>query len=211
MSAVTAQPADAEAVRALAGEILQRPEYAAARAPEDFFNYLRVLLEALEWILELLDRFNALRFSAPGLFWLILGVMLGVLVLLVAHMSWAISRALRDSGGLEKVGEPPTPLDFSSDARRLAADGCYLEAAHRLLLATLQHLARGGLIELRPEDTNRRLRTRLEEARLPGALRRELATLMGETERLWFRDRRDDRDLYDRWSTAYSNLQEATR
>jgi len=204
MSAAAGQPADAEAIRALAAEILQRPEYAAARDQAELLDYLR-------WFLELLDRFHALRLSAPGIYWLIVGALLLALVLLVAHISWSISRALRDSAAVEKGIRPAPPADFLGDARRLAADGHHLEAAHRLLLATLQHSARAGLIELRPEDTNRRLRGRLDGAPLPGELRRELLALMVETERLWFGDRRGDPALYDRWSAAYVGLLEATR
>jgi len=204
MSAAAGQLADAEAIRGLAAEILQRPEYAAARDPEELLKYLR-------WLLEFLDGLNELRFSAPGLYWLILGVLLLVLGLLVAHISWAISRAMRDSAELGKGFEAPPPADFQRDAQGLAADGRYLEAAHRLLLATLQHSARAGLIELRPEDTNRSVRRRFEGARLPRDLRTEVLALMVETERLWFRDRRSHPALYDRWSAAYAGLLEATK
>jgi hypothetical protein len=198
------QLADAEAIRGLAAEILQRPEFAAARDPEDLLRYLR-------WLLEFLQGLDELRFSAPGMYWLVLGALLLVLVLLVAHISWAISRALRASTEAGKAVAPPPPADFRRDAQRLAADGRYLEAAHRLLLATLQHSARAGLIELRPEDTNRRLRRRIDRARLPGDLRMELLALMVETERHWFRDRRSDPALYERWSAAFAGLLEATK
>jgi hypothetical protein len=204
MSVPAGQLADGEAIRGLAAEILQRPEYAAARDPVEVLKYLR-------WFLEIIDWFDTLRTTSPGIYWLVLGVLLLVLVLLVAHISWAISRALRESVEAGEAMEPPPPVDFLLDSRRLAHRGHYLEAAHRLLLATLQHSARAGMIQLRPEDTNRKLRGCLDRAELPEGLRRELLALMVETERVWFRDRRDDPILYDRWSAAYAGLLEATK
>jgi len=204
---------NAEAIRTLAAEILQRPEYAAAREPEamDWFTrwwgLLADLLRQLEGYFAWLE---ALRSSSPVLYGLLYAGLLIVLVLLIAHMSWAISRALRGSTAPEPSRGAAPLFDFLGPSRGLALEGRYLEAAHRLLLACLQRSAHAGLIELHPEDTNRKVCERFEVARLPGTLRAELLELVRLTERAWFRDRVDDPVLYERWAAAYGRLVEAT-
>lgn len=210
MNAPVGRAADAETIRNLAAEILQRPEYASARASEDILAPLKWFLEGLEQLLGFFRWFDGLRHAAPVVYWLVFAGLLTVLALLIAHICWAVSRALRESAEIGQTREVSGRVDFSDQARSLAGEGRYLEAAHRLLLATLQHSARAGLIELRPEDTNRKVRERLNRAGLPARLRGELLALMLETERAWFRDREDDAVLYQRWSAAYGNLTEAT-
>ena len=204
---------DASATRALAAEILQRPEYASARTSDElgWLSQLKtVLVDLLRHLAEFGAWLDALRSSSPALYWLLFAALVFVLVLLVAHISWAISRALRGSSELEpRRGSAPS-IDFPGQSRRLAEEGRYVDAAHCLLLASLQCSAHSGLIELHPEDTNRDVRGRLEVARLPGPLRAELLELMRITERAWFRDRVEDPALYARWSAAYGRLVDAT-
>jgi hypothetical protein len=101
-------------------------------------------------------------------------------------------------------------VDLVAAAQELAAQGRFLEAAHQLLLACLRSVARHGIIELHPEDTNREVRARLDGASLPGPLRDELLALLGSTERAWFRDRGQDPELYRRWQSTYADLQDLT-
>ena len=192
-----------QAVRELAHEILARPEYAAAHGPSE--SEL-VWLRALEWLLSLLRSFEALRLSDPLLYWSIVAALTLLAALLLAHIVWAIACALRFEPAPERTPAGVERPDLALEAERLAGQGRHLEAAHCLLLAALERLARAGWIDLQPEHTNRVVRARLGASRLPGGLGAELVELIAATERNWFRERSDDPDLYGRWRTAYGRI-----
>ena len=104
----------------------------------------------------------------------------------------------------------PDPRDFAREARQLAEEGRYLEAAHQLFLASLQRVVQARMIELQPNHTNRVIRTALESSSIPSALRVELVELVRTTDRAWFRNRADDPELYARWAEAYGQLVQVT-
>ncbi len=193
---------DASRIRELAEEILSRPEYADDKLDLGPPHWLR-------WLVELLDRFmswiNGLYVTSPILYWLFLAGLLLVSCLLIWHIAWSISRAMRD-----RTPQPPAPvhreMDFRALAEELSREGRHLEAAHQLLLACLQRSAQTGLIELHPDDTNLVARARLKASPLSAQLRAELQQLIGTTERAWFRDRSSDPGLYDRWTRAHRDL-----
>ncbi len=197
---------DSSRIRELAEEILSRPEYARAKINVEAPQWLRWFFERLNEFLSWLDGLYA---SSPILYWLLLAGLLLVLGLLVAHMVWSISRALRDQEP-EQVVSGHEEKDFGAVADELARNGRYLEATHQLLLACLQRAAQSGVIELHADDTNGIARTRLEASSLSAQLRTELLQLINTTERIWFRDRSDDPDLYNRWSRAYHDLLKQT-
>ena len=56
--------------------------------------------------------------------------------------------------------------DLAREAESLAASGRYLDAAHRLMLASFRTLAERSLIELRPDRSNRWIRAALRGSTL---------------------------------------------
>jgi hypothetical protein len=98
-------------VRDLAHEILARPEYAAVR-PLAIETWLYSILHRLiDW----LGNLGTLRVTAPGLYWLILIGLFLVFGVLVAHIVWSISAALR-------APEPSDRLASSGQLRDPAAE-----------------------------------------------------------------------------------------
>ena len=84
--------------------------------------------------------------------------------------------------------------DLAREAESLAASGRYLDAAHRLMLASFRTLAERSVIELRPDRSNRWIRAALRGSTLAENLAAELDALVERTERRWFGDRvRDQR------------------
>lgn len=199
-----------EQVNALAREILERPRYKNFRP--DSFDLLRIFGEkwraSMTWLLELHD-------ASPQTYWLLVSALSAACLLLVAHILWTLRAALR-------APPPPPPAelraeesDFARQARTLAARGEPLEAAHRLLLASLRVLAQRRHIPLSPGDGNRAVCRQLAASRLPESLRAQLIALIGETERAWFGASGAKpgpsalgagADLYRRWHEAYARL-----
>jgi hypothetical protein len=103
-------------------------------------------------------------------------------------------------------GEEPS---FVVEAEALAARGRFLEAARQLQLAVIQLLLRRRVLDLTRSDPNRTLRTRLRDAHMPEADRRDLLGLIDAFERGWFRDRREDPELYESWRAVHARLDTA--
>lgn len=187
-------------VRELAAEILARDEYAAFRV--DVEAWRRVL----DWLAEWSEWLEGLRLASPGLYWLVLGGMLLVSLLLLGHLVWTISLALRmpppEGGG----GRQPVGPGLLAQAETLAGEGRFLEAARHVELATLELLLEQGAIRLARSEPNRVLRRRLREAPLPAAERRELLGLLDRLEWRVFRDREEDPELYAGWRSLHRRL-----
>lgn len=192
-------PSDAS-VRALAHRILERPEYAALQ-PESPFQ--RILRSFFDW----LSNIGVLRETAPVLFWMIVAAIALILAGLVAHIIMAISAAM----GAPEPGTKPAQAgkprrDLQGEAESLASAGSYLEAAHRLMLASFATLAERGVIELRPDRSNRWIRSALRRSALPESVAAEIDSLVEGTERRWFGRREDDPEIYLRWRSAFARL-----
>jgi hypothetical protein len=183
---------DDATIRALAIEILDRPEYASWRSKTSPERIIR-------WLLDLLA-------NDPVLFWLIVGTMLLILVLIVAHVAWTIRRGLGARSPDGPGGARDAARSFVDDAAALAARGRYLDASRAVQLGAIELLVRAGRIRLGRGDANRVLRRRLAEARIDDALREELVASIASLERRWFRDREEDQTLYDRWRGVYGRL-----
>ncbi len=194
-------------VRELAREILARDEYHAADGKVEAPN---ALVEMLDWFRSWMEALNRLYETDPLRFWLINGLLLLVLVALIAHIVWSVSRALKVAEPASDPMVESTQIDFQGQAEELAHQGEFLEAAHRLWLAFLDRTARSGWIRLRPEDTNRHVRAELALAGFDAGLRDEVFQLIDETERSWFRDRNQDPQLYERWQRVIHALDAAT-
>ena len=192
-------------VRDLAHEILARPEYAAAR-PLAIETWLYSILHRLiDW----LGSLGTLRVTAPGLYWLILIGLFLVFGVLVAHIVWSISLALRAPEPKDRLASGGQLRDPAAEAERLAASGNFLEAAHNLMIATFRTLAERSVIELRPDRSNRWIRRALRDSQLNGQLVGEIDSLVARTERQWFGDRENSPDIYSQWRSAFEQLSRA--
>jgi hypothetical protein len=194
-------------IRALAHTILARPEYANVH-PSAPATWLRSLLQRfLEW----LGSFDSLHATAPALYWLIWAALMGVFAILVTHIVWTISTALRAPLPPEPLPASPDLRDPAADAERLAAAGSYLEAAHTLMIASFRTMAEQSIIELRPDRPNRWIRRALLSSSLNEPLARDIDSLIQRTERHWFGDRENDPAIYTRWRSAYEMLAQVPR
>jgi len=198
---------DDEQVRALAAEILARDEYARFR-PSPVGSAWTRLIETLR---DFLRDLPGLLDASPVLYWSLLFGLLAIAGLLIAHIAWTVQRSLQVQPPPEAHVALSKTRDFSAEARALAAQGAYLEASHRMLLASLAHSARQQLLSLEPQDSNRRVCRKLAEARLPSGLRRRLRELIERTDAAWFGHRRDDPALFAAWQAVYVELSELGR
>lgn len=190
---------DAE-LRERAAEILARPEYARFRTVSA--ELLRQLLDLFKgWI----DWLAALHQRAPALYF---GLLIGLTVLaalLLTHVIWSLRAALR-MPALEPQAAARSERDFVAEAQALAQQGDYLEASHRLLLASLAHAARSRLLELRPDDGNQAVCRKLNAAALEPGLKQRWTQLIARTDAQWFGARSPNAELYAQWRSVYGEL-----
>jgi hypothetical protein len=192
-------------VRDLAHEILARPEYAAVR-PLAIETWLYSILHRLiDW----LGNLGTLRVTAPGLYWLIIIGLFLVFGVLVAHIVWSISAALRAPEPPDRLASSGQLRDPAAEAEMLAESGNFLEAAHNLMIATFRTLAERSVIELRPDRSNRWIRRALRDSQLNGQLVGEIDRLVARTERQWFGYRENSPDIYSDWRSAFDQLSRA--
>jgi hypothetical protein len=218
-------------VRELARQILARPEYAAATG---------VQAKAQTWMLRALDRIlhwfsglQVLRASSPLLYWTIVLAIAAVCAGLIAHVAWTLWIAMTapDPAPAQRAPSANFP-NLEREAEALAAGGRYLDAAHRLMLASFRTLAERSVIELRPDRSNRWIRAALRGSALAESLALEIDGLVERTERRWFgdrardrirdsardsrdsqdsRDSKDDPEIYARWRAAFAQLSSQTK
>src|SRR5438093_516429 len=131
-----------EQVRALAVTILKRREF-------PFWHDTPGLISFLAWL-------SGLWETDPVLYWAMLAGLVAVALLLLAHVTWAVRRAL----AVPAPARPPRPdtaaPPFLEEADALARRGMFLEAARRVQLAALDLLTGLGFRVVRthepPED-----------------------------------------------------------
>jgi hypothetical protein len=192
-------------VRELAHAILERPEYKNFRL--ESYDWLAII--AAKWR-ALMEWLGHLHETDTRTYWLLLCGLGVVCIALVLHIVWTLRAALRSVPPPLAADRRAQEQDFAGDARALAERGQHLEAAHRLLLASLRGLARRRVIPLRPEDGNHAVCQQLVRSGLPAALREQLVALILETERAWFGAAPGTEPapvaLYQRWDAAYAQL-----
>lgn len=231
MSGAAPSPARDEAVREHAREILAREPYARWERSEGPLRQaldalgaavegaLRKLFELLpEPLRAVLDAIAAFveglfgggpraGLEAPGpLAWVLGGaITAGLVALFVLGLRRA---SLRGGVGAAAADRPARRAPAGpARAEALARAGHTLEAAHLLQLHALALLLERRWLQLARSDPNRTLRRRLEASRLPDRERRQLVELVDRLERHWFRDRRDDPDLFEAWRRLCDRLE----
>jgi hypothetical protein len=183
-------PSD-DAVRALAREILDRPEYSYWRPGK--------VGEWLEWFAKLFD-------TNPVLFWEIVAALALTLLAIVVHVVWTLRKGLAmtpDGGDVVRADDRPR---FADEAEALARRGRFVDASRAMQLGAIDRLVRAGHLRLGRGDPNTVLRRRLGETTLADDVRRDLLAAVAELERRWFRDRVEDEALYHRWRRVHAAL-----
>ena len=191
-------------VRALAGKILARPEYAHATGANAKLE--ASLYRLLDRIVHWLSKLEVLHENSPILYWLVVTLIGLVCAGLIAHVTWTIWTAMTaPQPALPRASEAEVP-DLAREAEALAQTGRYLDAAHRLMLASFRALAERSLIELRPDRSNRWIRDALRASAIENLLAGEIDALIARTEQRWFGDRIEDPEIYARWRAAFAQL-----
>jgi hypothetical protein len=200
-----AGPTD-EAIRAAARELLSREEYARFRFADSLPDWLDALRR---WIAGYVQWTHDLSVASPLLFALLVGGLITLSLLLLAHIAWSLRVAMRVRSAEDARETPPTARDFAAEAAQLAARGNTLEACRALQLACLELLIGRGALALARHDSNSTLRRRLRDSGLPAGLREDLIAGIDRLERSWFRDRESSPELLALWRHIHSGLREA--
>jgi hypothetical protein len=193
-----------EELRQLAREILERADYAAYRFDEDAWRRFWIRLDAC--LSELPGLLAQWRLDSPLLYWVFVGGLSLLALLLLAHVVWSVRAALRAPVPDSRRRHGRSARDLVAEAEALAGRGCLLEATRRVQRACLELLIAGGVLELERSDANRVLRRRLHQSPLPEELRLELVALVDRLEARLFRDRGEDRELYRAWRGLHGRL-----
>lgn len=173
------------------------------------------LIEALVWLQEVLvaglDRlgwllglFGFFGDVSGGVGWL--GIALGIALVLFLYGRWRIRQAAVADRGASALEPGRLHALALREARALGEEGRFLEAAHRVQLATLALLVEFDWLELARSDPNPTLRSRVAESRLPPRERQELVALVDRLEALWFDEPRDDPGLFEDWLSLDSRI-----
>jgi hypothetical protein len=219
-----------ERARALAEEILARPEYAAHRREPTFLqNWVDALAAWLEeawefltdlapdWLVAIWDAlWSGLGSMAGAMFGgsglsvlgrlLLAAAVIGAIGILVHRLLREVRARRPEADDQDSLARESGP-ELIADAARHASEGRYLEAAHCTQLASLQMLLQKKRLELERSDPNRTLRRRLADAPVPATTRDHFLSLLDRLESHWFRDREDDRDLYGEWRSLHAQIE----
>lgn len=150
-----------------------------------------------EWIGEIFRLFGVLGDVGEGVGWVALCVLIAGLI--VVAWNWQMRWARRHESRTAQRSPGRDHAEAIREAGALARVGQYLQAAHRVQLATLALLIEFDWLELARSDPNRTLRGRLRESALPKRERGELIALVDRLESLWFDAPREDRLLFEDW------------
>lgn len=162
------------------------------------FVWLGDALEAtFDWIASFLEFFGVFGDAREGIGWLAVGLLAAALIVLGRHWVGRFAVEARSSPENRRPGRDHASALKS--ARDLAREGHYLEAAHRVQLATLALLIETDWLELARSDPNRTLRDRVRASSLPKPEARRLIELVDRLETLWFKEPREDRALFEDW------------
>jgi hypothetical protein len=186
------------AIRELARNILARREYGRISENPDLFW--------LDWLHRLLAWIKVLRVNSPVLYWALMAALAIFVAVTIAQLVWSLRAALRAQAPATAISGNNGPPDLAAEAGQLAAAGRFLEAGHRLMIASFALLAARSVIDLRPDCSNRWIRAALRGSTLAQALAIEIGALVEQTERRWFGNRANEPDLYLQWRSVYQRL-----
>ena len=186
------------AIRELARNILARREFGQVNQNQEpaWINWLR---RFLAWI-------GVLQTNSPALYWALIAALSIIVLAAILQIVWSLRAAFRAPAPSARPAVADQAADLAGEAQQLAAGGRFLEAGHRLMIATFGILVQRSVIELRPECSNRWIRAALSASTLAQTLVIEIGALVEQTERRWFGDRENEADLYFHWRSVYQRL-----
>jgi hypothetical protein len=223
-----------EQARTAAQEILAQSKF--TRWDEDFESWLRAfealvelipsgVIDTLRWLYELLVErllggFLEILAKLLGLFgvfgespellgWVAFGLLVAAAIVLLYRV-WGAALFEGAARG-DAMPQTRTHGEAIREARGLAAEGRFLEAAHRVQLATLAMLIDFDWLELARSDPNRTLRVRIAESSLPATEQGQLVALIDRLESLWFDEPREDPELFEAWMALDDRLFRSAR
>ena len=150
-----------------------------------------------EWIGEVLRLFGVLGDVGEGVGWVAVCVLIALSI--VVAWNWQMRKTWHRQSSTAQRSPGRDHAEAIREAGALARMGQFLQAAHRVQLATLALLIEFDWLELARSDPNRTLRNRLRESALPKRERSELIALVDRLETLWFDAPREDRLLFEDW------------
>lgn len=152
---------DGDAIRDAATEVLARPGYDLGRGRE--LPDAEWVVEWIRWLLTPFRlMFDAMEGLPDGLRWVVVVALLLLLVVLIGHIVWSLSRSLAPPSlsGLSLGSTKESLVDpkvIEQEAQRLAEAGLYVEACRKLLQAALRRLETVRQRRFRPGLTNTEL------------------------------------------------------
>lgn len=163
---------DAESIRQTAGEVLAKDEYDLGRVTD---REPGIIWEFLSWIWEKIVAFSHLMqgFPAP-LRWLLYLVLTALLVLLVWHIGYTLSRGLRVRDRAPRAtqrGRSRDPRELERLAEEAFGRNDYVEAVRLLFRAAILRLENAEQRPNRPGLTNRELLRRYRATPVHSSLR----------------------------------------
>lgn len=146
-----AQAPPADSVRAALREVFAAREY-------DWTERRGVFTWIREQYLRLLDWFAGLEQAQPVLYYFLLIVMVLVLLAILVHLAYVLTRALRyrEKPVAEGRPAPAAARDaawYAAEARRLAAAGRYADAIGHRFLGLVLELERRKIVTFHPSKT----------------------------------------------------------
>lgn len=168
------QQAPADSLRAVLREVFAARAYEWKVRPRPWTWLQDLLGRVLDWI-------DGLHAAHPVVYYALLGAMTAMLVAILVHVSYVVSRALRSTGPTEGAAEAASVPNRNvawhlTEARRLSAAGRYAEALAHRFVALLLELDGRDAVRYHPSKTPAEY---VAEARLDHAGRSEFAGLVG--------------------------------
>ena len=139
-----AQESLRDSIRTVLQEVFAAPEYQ--------WDERRSIIDTLRgWWYGLLGVLEGLRIAHPAVYYVVVGVVVGLLIVIITHVGYIIWQVVRPAR-TARLGEGPTTLQphdadwYLNEARRLLCDGQFVAAvAYRFKALLLRLDARGDL------------------------------------------------------------------
>ena len=197
------QEVSADSIRTVLRQVYAAPEYDWDLRRNPFQFFFDLLDSVVGWLAEL-------EATHPVAYWILMGVLTGLLVAILLHFTYLVLRALRPrtaSSVAASVRLPP-PRDAAwhlNEARRLAALGRYQEAVAHRFAALLLVLDGCKVIRFHPSKTPAEYLAEMDLGEEAAAKFSALVTALyqhvfGGAE---CRDR--DLDVFDEHATAFAS------
>jgi tetratricopeptide (TPR) repeat protein len=190
---------DSATIHQKLAEILARPEF---RQHLQNLSWLaRVLKDFFAWLGSLYD-------NAPGLFWLILGVCVTLLLLLLAHIIWTARQAFATGEAAVDAREAAERRQrlshaYQQQALDRAAQGEYTEAIRFLFLSLVYRFDEEGRVLFQRAYTNREYLTLFADR--PG-VNEDLRVFVDTLDDHWYGQQPSDAGRYQECLSLYERL-----